>query len=144
MGDKIDINKICSDKKRIGISGHIRPDGDCVGSTLALSAYLKNRFPDSEVTVYLEEPSDIFSCIKGFEKLNHDFMEEEAHDVFFVLDCESERLGQGKKYFEAAKIKVNIDHHSQINNEKPSVQVQIDQSSNDLWQTNLTAFDDLR
>ena len=40
--------------------------------------------------------------------------------------------------------KVNIDHHSQINNEKPSVQVQIDQSSNDLWQTNLTAFDDLR
>ena len=40
--------------------------------------------------------------------------------------------------------KVNVDHYSQTNNEKPSVQVQTDQSSNDLWQTNLTAFDDLR
>ena len=40
--------------------------------------------------------------------------------------------------------KVNVDHHSQTNNEKPPVQVQTDQSSNDLWQTKLTAFDDLR
>lgn len=40
--------------------------------------------------------------------------------------------------------KVNAVNHSQTNNKKPSVQVQIDQSSNDLWQTNLTAFDDLR
>ena len=111
MEEKMDIIKICSDKKRIGIGGHIRPDGDCVGSTLALSLYLKNRFPESEINVYLEEPSDIFSCIKDFDKLNHDFPDVEAHDVFFVLDCESERLGLGKKYFEAAKIKVNIDHH---------------------------------
>lgn len=40
--------------------------------------------------------------------------------------------------------KVNAVHRSQTNNQKPSVLVQTDQSSNDLWQTNLTAFDDLR
>ena len=26
----------CKGAKRIGISGHVRPDGDCVGSCLAL------------------------------------------------------------------------------------------------------------
>jgi phosphoesterase RecJ-like protein len=30
-----------SGAKRIGISGHIRPDGDCVGACLSLWQYLK-------------------------------------------------------------------------------------------------------
>ena len=30
----------------VGITGHIRPDGDCTGSTLALYNYLKKNMPD--------------------------------------------------------------------------------------------------
>ena len=111
MVDKIDIIDICKNAKKIGIGGHIRPDGDCVGSTLALYQYMRKVFPDANVKVYLEEASEIFSCISGYDEMEHNYLEEEAHDVFFVLDCESERLGQGKKYFDAAAVKVNIDHH---------------------------------
>lgn len=39
--------------KTIGIGGHIRPDGDCVGSCMALYLYLKKCMPsDAEIAVY--------------------------------------------------------------------------------------------
>ena len=37
----IDIYEEVKAAKTIGISGHIRPDGDCVGSCLGLYLYLK-------------------------------------------------------------------------------------------------------
>ena len=49
----------------IAISGHIRPDGDCVGSCMGLYLYLKKELPDAEVKVFLEKPSDVFDCISG-------------------------------------------------------------------------------
>ena len=51
----------------IGISGHIRPDGDCVGSVMGLYLYLKKELPEAEVDVYLEKPADIFNCISQIE-----------------------------------------------------------------------------
>lgn len=101
----------CKGAKRIGISGHIRPDGDCVGSCLALWQYLEKCIPEAEVKVFLEKPADIFKEIKGFEQIDSSFGEEQIFDVFFALDCASDRLGGAEKYFQAAKKKINIDHH---------------------------------
>lgn len=101
----------CERAKRIGISGHIRPDGDCVGACLSLWQYLKENLKEASVKVFLEEPADIFRRIKGFEEIDSTFSQEEAFDVFFVLDCASERLGEAEKYFQAAVKKINIDHH---------------------------------
>ena len=56
----------CSGAKRIGISGHIRPDGDCVGACLALCSFLKKQLPQSQVTVFLENPPEIFKDLVGF------------------------------------------------------------------------------
>lgn len=101
----------CSEAKRIGISGHIRPDGDCVGSCLALSMYLKKLVPDADVQVFLEKPSDIFAEIEGYEEIHSDFPEEKTFDVFFALDCSQDRLGGAETYFINARKKINIDHH---------------------------------
>lgn len=101
----------CKGAKRVGISGHIRPDGDCVGSTLALYQYLHKCMPECTVEVFLEKPADIFSEIKGFALINSEFPEREPFDVFFALDCGQERLGEAEKYFMQAKKKINIDHH---------------------------------
>ena len=49
--------------KVIGITGHIRPDGDCVGSTLGLYNYIRKNLPECQVTVYLEKPSDEFNLV---------------------------------------------------------------------------------
>ena len=47
----------------VAISGHVRPDGDCVGSCMGLYLYLRKEMPDAEIAVYLEKPADIFDCI---------------------------------------------------------------------------------
>lgn len=101
----------CMNAKRIGISGHIRPDGDCVGSCLALYLYLRKCLPDAYIKVFLEKPADIFQEIEGFDEIDSEFGEEDTFDVFFVLDCASDRLGEAEKYFLAADKKINIDHH---------------------------------
>ena len=110
----MNIRKLCKDAERIGIGGHIRPDGDCVGSCLGLFLYLKKLFPEKEVEIFLEKPADMFSCIKGFDEivlLGKETPEREAFDLFFAVDCAKERLGAAQKLFESAKETVNIDHH---------------------------------
>jgi len=56
----IKIDQIIEGKKTIGIAGHVRPDGDCVGSTLAVYNYIRDNYPDVDVRVYLEPIPDIF------------------------------------------------------------------------------------
>ena len=97
--------------KSIGISGHIRPDGDCVGSCMALYLYLKKLAePGVEVSVYLEQPADIFRTIQDISEIQTEAKEKE-YDVFFALDCESSRLGFAENMFLSAKKKINVDHH---------------------------------
>ena len=96
----------------IGISGHIRPDGDCIGACMGLYLYLKKLCPDAAIEVFLEQPAEVFSCIKGMEEIQTDFKTEiPCFDVFFALDASKDRLGEAEKYFDAAKKKINIDHH---------------------------------
>ena len=97
--------------KTIGISGHIRPDGDCVGSVMSLYLYLKKELPDVRVDVYLEQPAVIFGCIKDINEIHTDFETDMVYDVFFALDCNTDRLGGAQPLFERAGKKINIDHH---------------------------------
>ena len=39
--------------KTVGIAGHIRPDGDCVGACMGLYLYLKANYPEIETDIYL-------------------------------------------------------------------------------------------
>ena len=41
--------------KTAAILGHIRPDGDCIGSCLALYNYIETYFPQIETNVYLQD-----------------------------------------------------------------------------------------
>lgn len=98
--------------KSIAISGHIRPDGDCVGSCMGMYLYLKKELPDAEVKVFLEKPSDVFNCIQGVDEIcEADENDQTVYDVFIVLDCSKERLGKAEHLFELATKKINIDHH---------------------------------
>lgn len=107
----INLLEECKAAERIGISGHVRPDGDCVGAVLALQLYLKKCLPQAVAKVFLEKPPVIFHEIKGFDEIETEFPEEEPFDVFFALDTDAERLGGAEKYFRAAGKRINIDHH---------------------------------
>lgn len=111
----MDFSQICGNAETIGISGHIRPDGDCVGSCMALYLYLKKRYPNKRIEIFLEKPADIFNCISNIGEVISDYPKREPFDVFFALDCTKDRLGGAEPYFERAAHTVNIDHH--ISNE---------------------------
>jgi len=113
----LDIIRECQDAKRIGISGHVRPDGDAISSCLALRKYLLNAFPDKEITVNLENPiPTIFNDEAGYDEIVRDFPDEAEYDVYFALDCNRERLGETGKYFDGAAKRINIDHHESNKN----------------------------
>ena len=38
---RISLNEILQGKHSVALGGHIRPDGDCVGSSMGLYLYLK-------------------------------------------------------------------------------------------------------
>ena len=106
------IDGLVSKVKSVAITGHIRPDGDCVGSTMALYTYLRRNYPDIRTDVFLEQPTDKLSFIVNFNKINTAYDIDMAYDLMFCLDCASlERMGAAEKYFKTAARTVNIDHH---------------------------------
>ncbi len=109
----MDLLKEIGSAKRIAITGHIRPDGDCICSCLSLYFYLKNALKDAEIVVYMEpNPPTIFSYLKGYDELTYDFAPCEPYDVFVTVDVSSlDRLGNALWYYEQAGKRLCIDHH---------------------------------
>ena len=108
------MNKILDEVKgatTIAIGGHIRPDGDCVGSCLALYLYLSKTLKKADIKVFLEKPRDIFNCISGINEIKDATKSSQKFDVFIALDCNEERLGNSVPIFRDALKKINIDHH---------------------------------
>ena len=108
----MDLLEELKNKKHIGIAGHIRPDGDCVGSCLATLKYLKNAMPEAEVTLFLEQPPKSFSFLWGYESIDTTFASKTPFDAFIALDSgDSERLGSARELFLATPQKFCFDHH---------------------------------
>ena len=97
----------------VAIAGHVRPDGDAVGSSMGLSLYLQENCPYlTAVDVYLEEIPDSLKSIHGIEQIHHSCQDEKEYDLFIALDCgDLKRLGDAAKYFQTAKRTICYDHH---------------------------------
>lgn len=108
----MDLLKELGDAVSIGIGGHLRPDGDCIGSAMGLYLYLSKMYPRADIEVFLEKPADIFQCISRIDQIHADFETKvEQFDVFIALDTTKDRLGKAEEYFDHAKKRINIDHH---------------------------------
>lgn len=105
------LSDILKDVKSVGITGHIRPDGDCTGSVLALYNYIVENMPETDVDLYLEQPGSEFYYLKNIDKIKNT-PEDKKYDMFFVLDCSSlDRIEPFISCFNNASKTVCIDHH---------------------------------
>lgn len=103
-------------EKTVGICGHVRPDGDCVGSCLGLASYIRDNYPNLTVDVYLEPFGNKLKKVPGAETALLERQGEKQYDLFVALDCSTkDRLAVGGPYFDTAKRTICIDHH--ISNE---------------------------
>lgn len=107
----IDLVKECEGAGKIGITGHVNPDGDCVGSVMALWQFLKKVYPDAQIDTMLEQPPAIFDFVKGVSQIEQDYSRDIRYDVMIVADTVPDRCGDAIKYIETAKKVINIDHH---------------------------------
>ena len=96
---------------KIVILGHVNPDGDCVGSCLAVYNYIKEWDSTKAVTVRLERAPSKFSYLSGFDAIETE-AGEEAYDLCICLDSsDEERLGDFKSCFDRSAKTICIDHH---------------------------------
>lgn len=92
------------------IVGHMRPDGDCIGSQIGLALALKNE--GKQVTVWNQDPIPqkyrFLNASNLFEKPRHG----ENFDCVIATDCASfQRLGKTGDCIAERNVFINIDHH---------------------------------
>lgn len=103
---------LLKDKTSVALGGHVRPDGDCIGSVMGLYLYLKEAYPKVKTDVYLEGVPQAFSTISGTEAVKTEIPQEKRYDLFICLDCgDKGRLGFSAPLFEEAEMTACIDHH---------------------------------
>ncbi|MCR5104136.1 MAG: bifunctional oligoribonuclease/PAP phosphatase NrnA [Eubacterium sp.] len=96
---------------KIAIIGHIRPDGDCIGSNLAMYNYITDNYPDKTVDVYDEPCSPTFKLLSGYRKIKHE-PSGDRYDLAISIDVsEINRLGKFLDTYNSAISTVCIDHH---------------------------------
>ncbi|MEO8572375.1 MAG: bifunctional oligoribonuclease/PAP phosphatase NrnA [Pyrinomonadaceae bacterium] len=101
--------ELIENKSKFGITTHIKPDGDGVGSSLGLCWLLRSLGKSAEVIVRGDIPPSYRNlpgadAIRDVEKLDGDY------DAVFVIEC-SDLDRPGIKGLEN-EFTVNIDHHA--------------------------------
>ena len=93
------------------VSSHVNPEGDAIGSILALGLVLKGLGKGVQVLNQDATP-EVLSFLPGAEEIIHQAPENGSFDVAFALDCgDKSRLGEEfGKVKKVGKI-INIDHH---------------------------------
>lgn len=112
MSNLHSVFEVMKSGKNFIICGHIMPDGDSLGSMLALGGVLKKLGKDVTMVCFDPVPDNltflpgIEHLLVGERELGKDF------DTFVMVDCSSpDRLGPYNKLLARSLTTVNIDHH---------------------------------
>jgi phosphoesterase RecJ-like protein len=94
----------------ICVTGHVRPDGDCIGSQLGLTLALRNE--GRKVVCWNEDAVPQKLAFLDPDRLVQPPRRGLKFDCVIATDCASfERLGKTGDCIAARKLLINIDHH---------------------------------
>lgn len=93
------------------VLAHDNPDGDAIGSALAIYAFLKEQGKEKIDVLFKEFPENL-SFLPNADVIKSE-ASYEKYDMAIVLDCtNTQRLTKGyERYVENAKVRVQFDHH---------------------------------
>lgn len=101
--------------KSIIIISHIGPDGDTLGSTLALYQILKTIGNVEKVDCIINgKMPDIYKFLPGIDEMKTPYDESlyGKYDLAISVDCAAlDRMGDALPIFKKASKTINIDHH---------------------------------
>lgn len=96
--------------KSIGLCGHVKPDGDCLGSSLSLYKGIK-QINNNVSIIKNDKVPDYLHILKNTEDMT-DYNPDLSYDLFIVLDSSSiDRIGDCQSLFNKANKTICIDHH---------------------------------
>lgn len=99
------------DGRRFVLLLHVRPDGDSIGSSLALGRALQ-KLGKEAVLVCPDELPESLRFLPGSERFVRPETVEGPFDAAVFLDCgDLDRAGPAKPLAETATVRINIDHH---------------------------------
>lgn len=98
--------------KQIVIASHVRPDGDAIGSLLALGLALRDAGKSTQMILVDGVPSS-FKYLEGSDLIQKEPGRD--HDTFITVDCADFKRA-GKAFENFSQPDINIDHH--VTNEK--------------------------
>lgn len=110
LNDVQELFGIIEKSKNICIVGHKAPDGDCIGSVMALYAFLKPMNKNLTVCIDGSIPYNYKTFVD--ESILLDEYDGKRFDVVIILDCsDPQRLGKFNDVLKNATKTVCIDHH---------------------------------
>jgi bifunctional oligoribonuclease and PAP phosphatase NrnA len=106
------IGEVLQSAETVVILTHVRPDGDAIGSQLAMALALQKL--GKTVTAWNEDGlPESFAFLTGSELITKPPDTPREFDIVLALDTAArDRLGSGIKAVQACKAIVNIDHHA--------------------------------
>lgn len=119
--DYSDAKSLLSGSKKVIITTHVSPDGDAIGSSLAMMHYLLKKGHDAVVITPDDYPSFLFWLPGNESAIRFDTREKEAMnhiseaELIFCLDFNSpDRMARLRPHIESAACpKILIDHHQE-------------------------------
>jgi phosphoesterase RecJ-like protein len=103
-----EILKEIEKSEKIVILTHESPDGDAVGSSLAVKLMIERLGKKADVII--PEYSRLFNFLPSVEEIKKD-SEIKNYDLAIAVDCATFKRMTKKEYFENAKKTIQIDHH---------------------------------
>jgi phosphoesterase RecJ-like protein len=105
-----EIMKIINQSKTFFIAGHVKPDGDSIGSALAVSSVL-NRIGKKACVYSVDEIPKFVKFLKSSNKIKKSVKKTEKFDCAIILESNNfSRMGDIITPSQVKKI-INIDHH---------------------------------
>ena len=110
-------NKI-EQAESIIVFSHVSPDGDTLGSNLAISIMIEKYFGKKADSVYVGTLPSLYSYLPDFTRFKdvQAIDKNKKYDLAIAVDVASkDRMVYGSTIFDNAKFRVNIDHHKTNN-----------------------------
>lgn len=104
----------------IAIFTHISPDGDALGSSLAIFKVIQEYYKKN-VTIFISDKIpkvyEFLPCLDCYKRTDDPHYENKIFDLAIATDVATcERMGKGFVLYKKSKVKINIDHHKSNNN----------------------------
>ena len=100
------------DKKDICICGHVNPDGDCLGSMLALKIALQAKGHNVFALLADAKLPRVYDFLPGYDNLLFAKKYPKKCDAFICVDVSTlNRIGNAANLFSSAELTIVFDHH---------------------------------